>query len=253
MARHGFRPATSLVRREQAYRRLVLLGLAVLLPLSISPLFGHHLASGFDVYLAGRDHLWALCLVALHLILAPVHGLFHLLFFGGLGYAICDRARAWWTERRALGALQAAAPEPGDAFWEAAVAGGAEPRAVRVVDGLPSPAFTVGWLRPRLYVARELAGRLSPGELAAVLAHEGAHAVRRDPLRLSALRFLTCTLFWLPALRGLAEDVADEAEIQADDVAARTGPLALASAILALAQWARPRPAALGTVGFDER
>ncbi|MBA3659789.1 MAG: hypothetical protein H0W67_09345 [Gemmatimonadales bacterium] len=50
------------------------------------------------------------------------------------------------------------------------------------------------------------------------------------------MRFLAHTLFWIPALRRLADDVADEAEIQADDRAARGQPLVLAIAILALAQ-----------------
>ena len=115
---------------------------------------------------------------------------------------------------------------------------------MRVVSGLPTPAFTVGWLRPRVYVDAALAGLLTADELAAVLAHEEAHVARRDPLRLSALRFLACTLFFLPALRRLAADAADEAEIAADDRAAGLAgagaPLALASAIVISAtHWAR--------------
>ena len=39
---------------------------------------------------------------------------------------------------------------------------------------------------------------------------------RRDPLRLSLMRFLACTLFYIPALRRLADDLTDEAEIEAD-------------------------------------
>ena len=69
-----------------------------------------------------------------------------------------------------------------------------------VVSGLPNPAFTVGWFHPMVYVAAELAEWLTSDELAAVLAHERAHLGRRDPLRLSVLRFLGRTLFWLPAL-----------------------------------------------------
>ncbi len=76
---------------------------------------------------------------------------------------------------------------------------------------------------------------------------------RRDPLRLSMLRFLSCMLFWMPVERRLADDIADEAEIRADDRASRDRPLELASAILALAQWVRPAATWHGGVGFDER
>jgi Zn-dependent protease with chaperone function len=88
-------------------------------------------------------------------------------------------------------------------------------------------------------VATDLAQRLSHEELAAVLAHEGVHASRRDPLRLSLLRFLACTLFWIPALKRLATDVAAEGEVRADDHAAGQHGLALASALVRLAGWER--------------
>jgi hypothetical protein len=103
-------------------------------------------------------------------------------------------------------------------------------------------------------VARELPEYVSPAGLVAVLAHEGAHLARRHPLRLSLVRFFASLLFWIPALRRLADDLADEAEIEADDAAARGEPLVLASAILSLATWAEPRTPTghrlAGTIGF---
>lgn len=240
-------------RRGEGRRRLLLLAVCTLLLLGVGPVFGHHFADGLEHGLRGRDHLGALCLIALHEILRPVHLLYHALVLAGLLYAGWDRARAASRMRAVLAALDARTPAPGDAFWEAALAAGTDPRRVCVVRGLPSPAFTAGWLRPRVYAAESLAERLSAEELAAVLAHEGAHAARRDPLRLSALRFLVLTLFWLPALRGLADDVADEAEVRADDRAARGRPLALASAILALAGWRRPPAGLPDGVGFAQR
>jgi Zn-dependent protease with chaperone function len=246
-------PTPAIVRRERSHRRAVLLGLGVLLLLGTSPVLGHHLPIGLEQHLAGHDHLWALCLVALHLIMAPVHGIFHLLFFAGLAYAIRDRARAWRTQHGVLAALESRGPVPGDAFWRAAAAVGMDPASIRVVEGLPSPAFTAGWVKPQVYVARALAERLSPAELEAVLAHEASHAERRDPLRLSLLRFLSCMLFWLPAVHRLTEDIADEAEIRADDHASRDRPLELATAILTLAQWTRPPAALHDGVGFDDR
>jgi len=250
-ARPGRSPA--LVTREEAHRRALLLSIGTLLMFSVSPLFGHHFAAGLEEALRGQDHLGAMCLIALHTLLRPVHLLFHGLVVAGLAYAVFDRARAAARVRRALAPLHAAEPSEGDPFWRAATAAGVDPRRVRVVDGLPNPAFTLGWLRPRIYVARGVAARLRADELRALLAHEGAHAARRDPLRLSLLRFLALTLFWLPALRRLADDVADEAEIQADDRAAREEPLALASAILALASWGTPGGPWAEAVGFAQR
>jgi hypothetical protein len=244
-------PPPSLARRELKHRRTVLLGIAVLLVLAMSPLFVPHLP-GLDAVFEGRDHLWDICMIALHAILDPVHGVFQGLFLAGLSYAAYDRVRAWHSMARALAPFSAIPPQAGGATWLAALAAGVDPERIRVVAGLPSPAFTVGWLRPRVYVAAELEDRLSADELAAVLSHEGVHASRRDPLRLSLLRFLACMLFWIPALRRLATDVAAEGEVRADDRAAERHGLALASALVRLAGWERsPEPAAVGFTGGD--
>jgi hypothetical protein len=53
-------PQNPLLHREHRFRRRLLLGLAVLLVLAMSPLFGHHLPLGHEEILAGRDHFWAL-------------------------------------------------------------------------------------------------------------------------------------------------------------------------------------------------
>lgn len=242
----------ALVSREEARRRVLLLAIGALLVLSVAPVFGHHLAVGLEHGFHNRDHLGPICLIALHEMMEPVHYLFHGLVLVGVLYAVVERARAVARVRQALAPLEVRHPRQGDPFWVAAAAADIAPERVCVVDGLPNPAFTAGWIRPRIYIAREVAERLSADELAALLAHEAAHVVRRDPLRLSVLRFLASTLFWIPALRRLEADVADEAEIQADDRAAGQ-PLVLASALLSLAQW---RPAASpihDVVGFSQR
>ena len=248
------RPAhltSSLAQREESHRRVVLLGIAALLVLSTSPVLGHHVSDGASSLLAGRDHLWSICLVAVHLLLAPVHGLFHVMLLIGLAYATWDRIRAWHRLRNALGAVEWTSPRAGDRYFDGAQSAGLATEKIRIVRGLPIPAFTVGWLRPRVYIAADLVTRLSQPEFVAVLAHEAAHVERRDPLRLSMLRFLACVLFWLPALRRLAADLADEAEIEADDRAARHHPLVLASALVALAGGERIVGAEATAPGFS--
>ena len=238
-----------LVRREQRHRRRVLLALAGLLVLSISPVVGHHLIGAVSWLPASQQHLGVFCLVALHHLLAPVHNVFHVLLYAGLAYAVLDRTRA--ARRHAL-VMRVLTVEPmpvDSAVLLAATRVGLDPARVRVVEGLPNPAFTTGWWQPRVFVARDLPQRLSLDELESVLAHEAEHVRRRDPLRLFILRFLAGVLFWLPAIRRLVADLADEAEIAADDAAARTHALPLASAILRMAgaDLGTPDPA----VGFQ--
>ncbi len=227
--------------REQIHRRLVLWGIGALLLLSLSPVVGHHVSTRLDAALTGYDHVLDVCLIALHMLLAPVHGLFHALLLVGVFYATYDRWRALSRLRQTLLFINADTGTTSPAFVAAMRASGLDPHTVRVVEGLPNPAFTAGWWRPRVYVARELERVLTRAELVAVLTHEAEHVRRRDPLRLSLLRFLGCTLFWIPAFRRLAADMADESEIAADDVAAGDQPLVLASAILQLAAWPMSR------------
>lgn len=252
----------SALARESRHRRVLLLGMAAALVLSLTPVVGRHLIGAAHQPLTGIDHIGALCLVSLHLLLAPVHASLHVILGIGVAYAMWDRFRAWHRARRALAPLKVTVPERGDAFWTAADAVGLDPSRLRVVDGLPTPAFTAGWLSPVVYVARELADgprRLPRSELAAVVAHEAAHVARHDPLRFSSLRAVASTLFWIPALRALIDDVADEAEIRADDAAAAAvDPLTLASALVALAAWRPPaglhgEPAPGYAVGFVRR
>lgn len=235
--------APQLLAREQAHRRRALVGIALLIALSTSPVFGHHLATRADTLLAGRDHLLGLCLIAAHNLLAPIHFASHLALLAGLAYAAWDRIKAWRGLGGVLTRLEFRVPALDSALTAAARRAGLDPVRIRIVDGLPNPAFTAGFWRPNVYVSASLADALEPAQLESVLAHEAAHVARRDPLRLSLLRFLACMLFYVPALRRLADDLADEAEIDADDVAIRRGsPLVLASAILRLAEWNTPAP-----------
>ena len=250
--------ALPLRRREQGHRRAVLIGIGLLIFLSTMPVFGHHLASRAEVLLAGRDHFGSVCLIALHALLAPVHGAFHVLLAVGLAYASYRRLSAIVSLRRTLDSLSTL---QSSVVWDrvalACRGTGVRPAQVRIVAGLPTPAFTAGWFRPRVFVAAELVTSWTPDELAAVMGHEAAHVLRRDPLRSSLLRFLTDTLFYIPAMRRLADDMSDEREIAADDFAVRDGtisPLALASAIVRLSEWPNGRDASglpAAAVGFQ--
>ena len=235
------------IRREQTHRRTIVLAIAALIVFSTLPVFGHHLAGRADAVLGGRDHLGAFCLVALHMLLAPVHGGFHVLLLTGAAYALYERIRSALHLRRVLQLLPGHMPDASSACGIATRRAGLACERVRVLDDMPVPAFTAGWIRPIVYLDCALQYRMHADELAAVLAHEAAHVMRRDPLRLSALRFLAQLLFWVPALRRIADDATDEMEIRADDYAAaaaaqfaaggnsQRGSLLLASAILSLA------------------
>jgi len=226
------------------------LGLALLLLLSLSPVFGHHLIGAVDWLPATVEHLGPLCMVALHHLLAPIHGGFHILLGVGIGYAVFERSRAWWRHARVMRTLAIEAIAPASTVAEAASAAGVPAHLLRTVHGSPNPAFTSGWWTPRVYIDADLPKRLDREELEAVLLHEWSHVRRRDPLRQFLWRTLAAVLFWLPALRGLVEELAIEAEILADDYAARGRPLSLASAILRMAS--APSPVET-TVGFQRR
>jgi Zn-dependent protease with chaperone function len=80
-------------------------------------------------------------------------------------------------------------------------------------------SVTAGLLSPLVLVSTGLRNRLSPGQLRAVLAHEHAHARRRDPLRLLAVALLGAAHG--PATRRrLAADLALACEEAADEAAA---------------------------------
>lgn len=245
--RGGVAIPTRLREREILHRRLLLLSAATLLILTTAPIFAHHLPVTLSPFFPSPQHFFGFCVAAATQLLTPVHHGFHIVLAAGFAYAAYDRIKAAATLRSVFAQVETEPITAGGALWKAALRGGLDPVRVRSVRGLPNPVFAAGAFRPRIYVAADLPDRLTVDELSSVFAHEAAHIKRRDPLRLSVYRFLSCTFFWIPALRRLSDDIADEAEIEADDAASSANPLILASAILRLADGGKRFPA---TVGF---
>ncbi len=91
---------------------------------------------------------------------------------------------------------------------------------VGVLESSSAFAISLGWLRPTVVVSRGLIERLTPAQLDVVVAHERAHAIRRDALVMTAARVLTCA--HLPsARRRILADLALACEQACDEEAAR--------------------------------
>ncbi len=91
-------------------------------------------------------------------------------------------------------------------------------------------ARTIGVIRTRVQIEPAFASALDPEALAAVIAHENAHARHRDPLRIVVAQFLTDLqwpapaatnrfAFWLYALE-FARDEEARDEVEGEDLAA---------------------------------
>lgn len=107
-------------------------------------------------------------------------------------------------------------------------------RAVSVLETAEPLAFCTGLIAPQIVLSSGAIDRLGCDELASVIAHEAAHARRRDPLRLMILTTVADALYFLPIARRLAARYATLAEIEADNAASAThGKAPLARALLA--------------------
>lgn len=89
-----------------------------------------------------------------------------------------------------------------------------------VVESSRPFALTVGWFRPRVLLSTALLERLTPSQLEIVVAHERAHAVRRDALAVTVARVLALAHF--PAVRRrILADLTLACEQACDEAAAR--------------------------------
>ncbi|MEO7970837.1 MAG: M48 family metalloprotease [bacterium] len=97
----------------------------------------------------------------------------------------------------------------------------------------------VGFLRPKLFVARQVLELLAPEEIAAALAHENGHLTARDNLKRGLLQACRDALLIIPSGRSLDRAWSAASEEAADENAARQGngvALDLASALVKIAK-----------------
>ncbi len=80
-------------------------------------------------------------------------------------------------------------------------------------------AFCYGLLRPRLMVSTGLVKLLDDDELEAVIRHEAAHLLHRDPLRIVVARSLSLALSFVPFSAGVRDAYLCARELRADRAA----------------------------------
>jgi beta-lactamase regulating signal transducer with metallopeptidase domain len=116
---------------------------------------------------------------------------------------------------------------------------------VREVAGLES-AFVAGLFRPQIYCSPQLAAKLRPEELRAVILHERYHQLDRAPARMVVLQAIAPALRPFQTGRVWLARWTASLEIAADQHALQQGSSrgALAGALLKLA------PAEAGGIGF---
>jgi len=109
------------------------------------------------------------------------------------------------------------------------------------VENAASLVAVTGILRPRIFVAREIIGALSPDELRAALSHEMAHVSSFDNLKQLLLK-ITRAPRWLKALYNVDAEWTDASEIAADQeaLAEGTSVLDLSSALIKVGRLIRP-------------
>lgn len=187
-------------------------------------------------------HAWASSLAGLHWIPFGV-------LTAGLIYASGRRVRAGWKAHALRRAQAARAPRAAEPAGVLACRYGLEGRTFLVGPSAPNACFSLGLLRPGVYVAEDLQDLLDSSELEAIFRHEVFHVRRNDPLRFAAARFLADLLFWLPAIRDLCLRFEEEAEVRADDFARGQDASALASALVKVAERARALLRPVASVG----
>jgi beta-lactamase regulating signal transducer with metallopeptidase domain len=119
------------------------------------------------------------------------------------------------------------------------------------LDSMQPAAFTLGWLRPRVFISSGMQVACSARDIECILLHESAHRQRRDNLRLLLGRLLTAPVPSRWCARAL-DDLGLCCERACDERAAQaTSRESVAGALLRVAriQQQPPGPASLAFVG----
>ncbi len=107
---------------------------------------------------------------------------------------------------------------------------------VYCLDNVGSVLAVLGFLRPRIFVARQVVETLTPAELMAAIEHERAHVASFDNLKQLILK-VTRIPHWLRAFGGADSAWTNASEIAADEAALGSGisVLDLSSALIKVA------------------
>lgn len=92
-----------------------------------------------------------------------------------------------------------------------------------VPDEKTVTAFTLGFLKPEIYLTSGLIQKFDPDELAIVIHHESGHCARRDPLRSTIIDALSELLWFIPFVGKHSDRLKIAAELACDTVAVENG------------------------------
>jgi Zn-dependent protease with chaperone function len=128
-----------------------------------------------------------------------------------------------------------------------------EHEGIYLVEAEEALAITVGYVHPIIIYSTGLQSLLTNKEIEAVLAHEVAHQMRRDPLRRLALYSLMKFCWFWPALAVLARYYISQQEVRADLAAMQSvGQQALTHSIKkVLSAMVTPQAAGLSGCAFS--
>lgn len=84
-------------------------------------------------------------------------------------------------------------------------------------------AFTLGLLKPEIFLTSGLVNKFDPDSIAIVIHHESGHCARRDPLVNTMIDILSELLWFIPIIRRQAERLKISAELACDSVAIENG------------------------------
>lgn len=93
---------------------------------------------------------------------------------------------------------------------------------IKIIDTCFPYAAQVGFWESQLVLSQGLIKLLSPEHLKAVIAHETAHKINKDPFFFFCLSYLEKLTFWLPNNKNLWNNLLLLRELRADKIAAKT-------------------------------